>query len=323
MEITLPTLIDLFSATKQVEGKSPRTIAWYRAFLTRFATFAGKGDEAKPKDMSIHTAREFIASLQNQTKRFVGHPKHPEEEGGLSPHTIHGYVRALKAFASWLHEEGFTNSNVLARLKRPKLPQPMIKILSEEEIRDIFGAINPNSFLGARIYAIAILLLDTGIRATELCTITLENTFINEGYVKVTGKGNKERIVPFGAATKKALIRYISTFRPERTSFVDGDDRLILTPTGGPLSYHGLNKIIKRLGNTAGVPRLHAHLFRHTFAVNYLMNGGDVMTLKLILGHATLEVTQIYLHLAEAHVKIQHERFSPVDRLGIGVRRRK
>ena len=84
------------------------------------------------------------------------------------------------------------------------------------------------------------------------------------------------------------------------------------------LPHIGLSKAIKRLGHTSGITRLHAHLFRHTFAVNYLMNGGDVMTLKLILGHTTLDVTQIYMHLAEAHVKVKHERFSPVDRLGIG-----
>jgi site-specific recombinase XerD len=89
------------------------------------------------------------------------------------------------------------------------------------------------------------------------------------------------------------------------------------------MSYYGTAQCIKRLGKRAGVPRLHCHLFRHTFSVRYLMNGGDVMTLKLILGHSTLEVTQMYLHLAEAHVRLQHHKFSPVDRLGIRTRRRR
>jgi site-specific recombinase XerD len=91
-----------------------------------------------------------------------------------------------------------------------------------------------------------------------------------------------------------------------------------LSVHGTPLTYQGFRQVIKRLGKAAGVPRLHPHLFRHTFAVRYLMNGGDIMTLKLILGHTTLEVTQMYLHLAEAHVQVQHNRFSPVDRLGLG-----
>ena len=103
----------------------------------------------------------------------------------------------------------------------------------------------------------------------------------------------------------------------------EGVDQLILATDGSPLTYSGLAQAIKRLGKRTGVPRLHSHLFRHTFAVSYLMNGGDIMTLRLILGHATLEVTQMYMHLAEAHVKVQHHRFSPVDRLGIKVRGRR
>ena len=94
-------------------------------------------------------------------------------------------------------------------------------------------------------------------------------------------------------------------------------DQVILSVDGTPLTYCALGHMIKRLGKKAGVPRLHAHLFRHTFAVRYLMNGGDVMTLRLILGHATLDVTQMYMHLAESHIKIQHHKFSPVDRLRI------
>lgn len=321
MEVTLATLIDLFLATKQTEGKSPRTISWYRDFLSRFMRFTTNGHETRLREISIDTAREFIASLQSQTARFVGHPKHPEQEGGLSPSTIHGYVRALKALGTWLHEEGFTTTNIFTRLKRPKVPQPMIRILSEDEVKTIFDKINPNCFLGARLHAMAILLLDTGIRASELCTLTLENTYLDDGYVKVMGKGSKERMVPFGAGTKKALIRYITTFRPEPSPRAKA--QLFLATDGEALTYVGLAKAIKRLGLISGVTRLHPHLFRHTFAVNYLMNGGDVMTLKLILGHTTLDVTQVYMHLAEAHVKIQHDRFSPVDRMGIGNARRR
>jgi site-specific recombinase XerD len=136
--------------------------------------------------------------------------------GGPSPHTIHGHVRALRAFATWLHEEQFTKTNLFARLKRPKLPQPMIEILSDQEIANIFAAINPTCLLGARLYVMVLLLLDTGIRASELHSLTLDNTFTKEDYVKVKGKGGgNKRMVPFGATTKKVILRYIHTFRPE------------------------------------------------------------------------------------------------------------
>jgi integrase/recombinase XerC/integrase/recombinase XerD len=171
------------------------------------------------------------------------------------------------------------------------------------------------------LYAIVLVLLDTGIRASELCTLTMENTFLTEGFLKVRGKGNKERMVPFGALTKKALLKYLHSYRPEAQS--DDQRELFLSIEGTPLSYNGLALLIRRLGSNSDVPRLHPRLFRHTFAVRYLMNGGDIMTLRLILGHTTLEVTQLYMHLAEAHIQVQHHKFSPVDRLDIGKRRKR
>ena len=119
MEITVPTLIDLFLTTKQTEGRSPRTITWYRDLLTRFAEFVGNGNEARLTDLTIHDARSFIAALRERTTRYDDHPLKPVQEGGLASSTIQAHVRALKAFSNWLHEEGFTNKPVFARLKRP------------------------------------------------------------------------------------------------------------------------------------------------------------------------------------------------------------
>jgi site-specific recombinase XerD len=314
MEMTLLTLIDLFVATKQTEGRSPSTIRWYKKRLLKFVAWLG-GEAARIKDLTVHKARSFVASLQARDVKWPNHPTKPAEKGGLSPHTIHGYVRAIKAFGAWLEEEEFTSRHPFQKLKRPKLPQTMIQILSDDEIKGILDCINPNCFLGARLNTVVLLLLDTGIRASELTGLTMENTDIANGTIKVVGKGNKERIVPLGATTKKALLRYMVTWRPE--PMFDDVDQVILSVDGTPLTYGALGHIVKRVGLKAGVPRLHAHLFRHTFAVRYLMNGGDVMTLRLILGHATLDVTQMYMHLAESHIKIQHHKFSPVDRLRI------
>ena len=313
MEITAYTLIDLFCATKQTEGKSPKSISWYKSNLTRFADFASNGAEATLPELNLHTARAFVASLQEKKVKYDDNPLRPQENQGLSPSTIHGYVRTLKTFGSWLVEEGFSGTNPYKRLKAPKVPQTMIEVLSEGELGQLLKAINPTCFLGSRLYVIVLLLLDTGIRASELCGLTLENTFVNDGYIKVFGKGGKERIVPFGNTTKKALIRYLHTFRPEPED--DWVGNLVLSTTGRALTTTGLYKAIERLGKRAGVPRVHPHLFRHTFAVRYLMNGGDLMTLKLMLGHSTLEVTQMYLHLAQSHIEVQHHKFSPVDRL--------
>ena len=170
------------------------------------------------------------------------------------------------------------------------------------------------------MYALFLLLLDTGIRASELCGLTLGNVHFGECYMKVRGKGNKERIVPFGLSTKKALMSYLRGYRQKVAP--EGEQAVFLSIDGVPLRYAGLAQAIRRLGETSQVDRLHPHLFRHTFAVRYLMNGGDIMTLRLILGHTTLEVTQMYMHLADSHIQVQHSKFSPVDRLEITQRRR-
>lgn len=248
-ELSLTTLIDLFITSKQVEGRSNKTLIWYRANLSRFAEFLSGSSTCMPdtceipatlNDINLENARSFILHLQNRSTRYDEHPLHSTKAGGLSPYTIHSYVQALKVFSSWLFEEGYTTTNLLTRLKRPKLPQPVIEILSDEEIDRVMAAINPNSFLGARLHAIVLLLLDTGIRASELCSLKLANTFLKEGYIVVHGKGDKERIVPFGGTTKKAILRYVQIFKPLPMS--DEVDELILTVDGRSLGYDGLQQ---------------------------------------------------------------------------------
>ncbi|MCL5998694.1 MAG: tyrosine-type recombinase/integrase [Chloroflexi bacterium] len=313
METKLDVLINLFVATKQTEGRSVNTILWYRRMLGRFSGYL---PGSTVKDFTLANARAFVAHLQQMAVRYERHPLSPPKVGGLSPASIHGYVRTLKTFSAWLHEEGFTREDALAKLKRPKLPETLIEVLSESEIQALFNGLNPNTYLGNRLYTILMLLLDTGIRASELCTLTTHNLDLVDGKIKVTGKGNKERIVPFGANTKKALLRHVSAWRP-----VSESDRVFLDLAGGPLSYNNLIHGMKKLGTRVGVQRLHPHLCRHTFAVKFLMNGGDLMSLKMLLGHTSIEVTQRYLHLTEGHLTARYSQFSPMDRMDIKKKR--
>ncbi len=319
METTIGQAIEMFVVAKETEGRSQKTTVWYRNMLTRFAGYLDHGLDTRLRDITVTEARSFVATLQSKTMLYEEHPFLQPREGGLSPQTIHGYVRAIKALGSWLQEEGVTNHNLFGQVKRPKLPQPVIQILTEQEINTLVEAINPKCFLGARLYAIVLLLLDTGIRASELCGLTLDNTHFDDDKILVRGKGEKERMVPFAHGTKQALMRYVTAWRPEPLD--PEDQHVFLSIDSRPLTYDGLSSCIKSLGQRAGIPRLHPHLFRHTFAVHYLMNGGDVMSLKRILGHTTLDVTQTYIHLAEEHIQVQHHRFSPVDRMGIGTRK--
>lgn len=206
-EITLPTLIDLFILSKQIEGRSPKTLSWYQANLKRFAGFMTNGHVPTLHEITLDQARAFVVHLQGKTTRFEDHHMRPTKEGGLSPHSVHAYVRTLKTFGSWLVEEGYVEAHPFERLKAPKLPETMIEVLSDDEIRRMVASISVDTALGARVHAMVLLLFDTGLRASELCGLTIENTHLQEGYVKVRGKGKKERIVPFCNTTKKSLLR--------------------------------------------------------------------------------------------------------------------
>jgi site-specific recombinase XerD len=318
METTLPVFLDMFLATKQTEGKSGQTVAWYRKRLNHFLSYMGA--EAKLPDITLPTVRSFVAYLQGKTSRYENHPLTKPQEGGLSTFTIHGYVRAVKAFTSWLYEEGHIKVNPLLKLKRPTLPKTMIEILTDDEIDRLVNSFNPNTMLGSRMLVMTLLFLDTGIRAGELLGIKVDDIDWESSTIKVTGKGNKQRMVAFDPQTAKYLRRYLNTFRPEPEN--PHTKTVFLSKTGTTLTYNALAQLVKRAGEEVDIPRLHPHLFRHTFAVKYLMNGGDVMTLKLILGHTSLDVTQVYMHLAESHVKIQQQRFSPVSRIKINHKKR-
>ena len=159
------------------------------------------------------------------------------------------------------------------------------------------------------------LMLDTGIRSNELITLKTRDVHLEEGYMKVMGKGQKERVLPFGSASQKGLLKYLYHFRAEPVH--QGIGNFFLTLDGYPMTYNALRLIMNRLAKRSGVERLHAHLLRHTFAVNYLVNGGDVFSLQQILGHTTLDMVRRYINLASTHVMAQHKKFSPVDRMNL------
>ena len=312
MALTLPVLIDRFVATKKVEGRTPKTCSWYRQMLSQFSDFAGP--DKTLNQVTIDDARAFVAFLQEQDSRYQDHPYRNEVEGGLSSATINAHVRSLKVLSSWLRQEGYTGTDLFGRLKRPKIPKTIIQVLSEEEIIRLCGALNKHSFVGARMITVLALLLDTGLRARELCELTTANVHLDQRRLKVMGKGQKERFVPFGVKTQKVMHFWKLIWRDPLAEVIDA---FFLNTDGSPITYSALTQAVKRLGKRVNIPRLHIHLLRHTFAVRYLTNGGDLISLRDILGHTSISVTQIYLNMTPAYLQVQYERYSPMDRIGV------
>ena len=296
----------------RTEGKSPNTIGWYNAQLGKFAQFLEKdGASTLLDDVGEPQARAYIAYLQ-QKRKWDDTELCPTSGSGLSPGGIQNRIRALKAFFAWLHREGYTESHRLDRLPNYRIPRRVVDVLTEDEIARVLGACDRKSEWGARAYAILTLMLDSGLRISEVTGLRTADLDLDAGWLKVMGKGSKERIVPFGATTQRALWHYQRRYRPEP---LGPDVYFFLTLDGRPLERSGLTSAIKRVARRSGVTRLHPHLCRHTFATRYLINGGDVFSLQQILGHSTLEMVRRYVNLASAHVAVQHRKFSPMDRI--------
>ena len=190
----------------------------------------------------------------------------------------------------------------------------LIEPLTYAEVDQLISYQNPLTAIGCRNVAILILLLDTGIRLNKLCCLKFEDAHVEEGYLKVMGKGGKERVVPMGTSTQKIFWRYVIHFRPE--SLDPDDNYLFLTLDGKPLKANAVKLLINRWGKKAGVPKLHTHLCRHTFATNFLIyNCGDVFRLQQMLGHTSLEMVRRYVHYASAQALLNSKTISPVDRM--------
>ena len=312
--ISLCELITRYASDNEAEGKSPRTITWYTDLLKQYCQYLENSSiVADISAINRDQARTYMLYLHSRNKCPPRHSNPLAPMQPLSPKTIQCHTRCLKAFSSWLFEEEYTSENRLEHLKLPKASNLVIEPLTQPEIQKLIKSINKHSPTGIRNYAILVTMLDTGLRVAEVASITLANLNLADGYVKVMGKGSKERIVPLGSYVCKVLWSYIDKSRPKPR--VPNRNSLFLSAAGDSISTNTLKLMFTRLEKTSGIKRLHAHLCRHTFATNYLLAGGDIYSLKEILGHSTLEMVVHYLHFTNQQVTTLQHRFSPMDRL--------
>ena len=312
---TLSDLINYYEICNKSEGKSQKTISWYTQNMRHLHRYLKSRHLPESIGLvDIILLREFILYLLKRTK-FQDHPYTPARSELLSAVTVHGYVRTLRAFFSWLVREGFIEENIAKGLKPPKVPKKVISTLSDEEIQSILKTFNSSNPCDVRNKTIFMILFDTGLRIGELIDLRISNISINEGTLKVMGKGCRERIVPIGNNAQKALHRYLFRYRPKPAHL--GIDTAFLSIYGDPLTENSMKLMFSRLAKSSGVYRLHAHLCRHSFATRFLTNGGDIFSLQQILGHSTLEMVRHYANLASSHIVMQHKKYSPLDHLNM------
>lgn len=307
---TLSDALTAYRICAKAEARSPRTIGWITSAVRYFGEFLG-GD---PDVASItgDDLRRFIIALQ-ETHRYRHHPFSSPRQDKLSPQSIETYARAVRAFFGFLCREGLIDRNPMQKVRMPKVPSKVVPTLSEKDLVKLFSRPDRNTDAGFRDYALMLVFVDTGARLSEVANMRVEDVDLEGGYLKVMGKGGKERYIPFGRKVARVLLKYRLKHRPQPL----GTERFFLTRDGRPLDAARIAKVISGYGREAGLKRCHAHMLRHTSSVMYLRNGGDAFTLQKKLGHTSLQMTRHYCNLADSDVRAAHLKHSPADRLGI------
>ncbi len=299
----------------EVSGHSQHTIAWYRWILGTFQRWLeAEGHSTVLNDITIADVRAFLQAEGQRDTLCPDHPTGVERPGKLSDRTLNAYARALRAFFNWCVAEDYLAKTPVARLKPQKLEKRLKEVLTVQEVESLLAALNQNTFLGSRMYAIVALFYDTGIRAAELCGLRLGDVFWMEYQIKVMGKGKKQRLVPFSRQTGRAIRKYLN-HRPRFA--VEECNALFITSEGQRLTVNGMRHALKRLGERAGVERIHPHLLRHSAAVAAVLNGASQFELKRMLGHEELSTTDVYMDMTEQMLADQHKRFSPMSKVNV------
>ncbi len=324
-QITLNQAIEGYLLDAHARHLSPKTIADYTNTFRKFQTYTA-GDPLLAS-ITSDDVRRFLAHLGSRPVTPAGVAPRPPRT--LSNKTIRNVHIGLSALWTWALKEGLTDRHVVRAITPPKPEQPAIEPFSQADVKamlDICDRSAPYTRPGkrecthgrptaARDRAIIFLLLDTGVRASEICAdparnipgLLIRDLDLRNQTIRVLGKGSKERIIPISPRTSKVIWRYLLS-RPGAAP----DEPLFINAKGNPLTASGLLQLIRRLGQRAGINHAHPHRFRHTFAINFLRNGGNAFVLQMILGHSTMEMVKRYLALAQADAQATHRRASPV-----------
>jgi integrase/recombinase XerD len=231
---------------------------------------------------------------------------------GLSAASQRVLVVHLKIFFRFLvTRHGFTHDPAEPLLS-PKEPAKLPETLSADHLRNLLDSIDPSKPLGKRDLAILELFYSSGLRLSELCQARLENLDEDDAILRVTGKGNKTRLVPVGNRALQAIAQYLVSERPELVKAGKTSSHVFLSIRGGPLSPDRVRQIVKQRAQQAGLPHtIYPHLLRHSFATHLLEGGADLRVIQELLGHADISTTQIYTHLDQKHLMQTHRNHHP------------
>lgn len=283
MDLWSKRISDFRDYLKIERGLSANTIENYHFDLRKLTNFLSlTANSVSPSDISADELQEFIYNLSKHVK--------PSSQARV--------ISALKSFFQYLIFTDVRDDNPLELIETPRTGRKLPDTLSIDDIDKLISAINIDTAEAQRNHAILETLYGCGLRVSELVSLKISDLFFDEGFVKITGKGNKQRFVPIGRAAADAINLYKNDSR-KKLSIVKGDeDTLFLNRRGKQLTRAMIFTIIKRLAAEISLEKtIGPHTFRHSFATHLLENGADLRSIQLMLGHESITTTEIYVHL--------------------------
>ena len=268
-------------------GLSQNTLSNYQRDIQKLAHFYTENPQINPVTIDRESLSFFVYEYSKS--------KHPRSQARL--------LSSLKGFFDFLIHEGKREDNPAILIESPRLGVYLPDTLSVDEVRRLLVSCEPTSSLPRRNRAIAETLYGCGLRVSELIQLQLSDLFFEESFIRVFGKGNKERLVPLAATTRKYIQIYLEE-RTEMSSVKAGQqDTLFLSRRGSGLTRAMIFTIIKQMAAQAGIQKkVSPHTLRHSFATHLLENGADLRSIQLMLGHSSITTTEIYVHVDRKHL---------------------
>lgn len=294
-------------------GLAENTLSAYRRDLRKYTDFLAKRGVLSTAGVEDRTVRAFLASVSAATHGPDGAP--------YKASTVARTLSAVRSFHRFLLREGLLDRDPTAGVVRPRLPRALPHPLSIDEVKGMIDSPDTSTPAGLRDRAILESMYGAGLRVSELCGLDVDDVDLEEGYVRVLGKGGKEREVPIGRFAQDAIAAYLTRSRPSLAT-VKSRGALFLNSRGGRITRQSVWRLVAGSARRSGVARgVTPHDLRHSFATHLLDGGADVRVVQELLGHASVATTQIYTLVTREHLRAAYYTSHPRARRGDGRKR--
>jgi integrase/recombinase XerD len=295
-ESEFQTAMDNYMSHLAVErGCSQNTLLSYKNDLDRFIIYLKKLKVTTLKEITRDQIENYLIVLN---------------ENGLHSNTRARKLSSIKSWLSYLWDERLIDSNPGFELKGPRVERPLPKPLDRDQVEKLINFPDLNTPAGFLHRTMLEVIYASGLRVSEVCSLTLGQVHLQDGFLRVKGKGSKERLVPLGETASQFLDNYLKEIRPYLVNNLSGQIVFISTK-GVPVTRNAFCRVVSRLAKKAGLPSTSPHVLRHSFATHLLEGGADLRAVQMMLGHTSLTTTERYLKVEDRRLQEVHQRFHP------------